>query len=169
MKLFLIFTSFSGGSHENTIHQSFGSVVDALEAIAVGEDLSEFFNEVESLESGEDCNFEFLNSDWVTVTCQEFSLEKLVFELPDVYYDVDDPENEMLKVSVEFDKKHGLLIGAEGYGMSKEESGGHPISIQYHNERLEVLTWGDINQEECTEIISLHGAKESLRTIHGSD
>lgn len=57
-----------------------------------------------------------------------------------------------------------LVIGAEGYGeMTANPGEGHPILVEYHEGKLRVLIWADINQEDPTDIIDLSGALESNR------
>ncbi len=58
----------------------------------------------------------------------------------------------------------GIFIHADGYGeKTSVESASFPIMVEFYNDRLRVLTWGDINQEDPTHIIGMEGARESLR------
>lgn len=57
-----------------------------------------------------------------------------------------------------------LMIGALGYGEQTMEDGqGYPILVEFHEGRLRVLIWGDINEGDPTQIISLEGARENVR------
>lgn len=59
---------------------------------------------------------------------------------------------------------NSILIRPEGFGDCSSKNGhGWPIVIEYYEKDVRVLVWGDINQSDPTHIISLAGAKESLR------
>ena len=67
------------------------------------------------------------------------------------------------KVNIEVNKKM-ILITPEGFGDSNSKDGeGTPIMIEFRDGVPYIVLWGDINEEEATDIISLEGAKESLR------
>ena len=57
-----------------------------------------------------------------------------------------------------------LHICPEGYGdCCSNDGSGVPALIEYHNDRLRILGWTNINEEDCTDIIDLEGAKENFR------
>lgn len=57
-----------------------------------------------------------------------------------------------------------IQIKAKGYGDNlSADDDGVPIIIEQFNGELRVVVWGDINQEDATDIISLEGAKEIKR------
>ena len=58
----------------------------------------------------------------------------------------------------------GIEIGFEGYGEKTMENGhGMPVFIELYAGRPRVIVFGDINQEEPTDIINLANADEKLR------
>ena len=57
-----------------------------------------------------------------------------------------------------------LLIGVDGYGeMTAYDGHGFPILVEFHQGELQVMVWGDINNEDPTHVISLEGAREDAR------
>lgn len=57
-----------------------------------------------------------------------------------------------------------LLIKVDGYGDAVSADGsGFPILIEYHDGKLQVVLWADINKEDTTHVIDLEGARESKR------
>jgi len=66
---------------------------------------------------------------------------------------------------VRVDVENGTLyLYPEGYGDASTEDGeGCPVMIERWNGELRVVVWSDINKEDPTHIISLEGARESLR------
>ena len=58
----------------------------------------------------------------------------------------------------------GLAIQAEGYGeMTAAEGQGLPIYLEYLDQKLRLLVWADINDEEPTHVIDMEGAREHNR------
>ena len=75
----------------------------------------------------------------------------------------DEKTKEKIEASVSFENGK-ILIGIKGYGDSFSKDGcGSPIMIDYFNNKLQVVVWSDINEEEPTHLIDLKGAKESNR------
>lgn len=57
-----------------------------------------------------------------------------------------------------------ICIYPEGYGDCSSEDGyGCPVMLEVWEGKLRVLTWGDINQEDPTQITDLENAKENNR------
>lgn len=56
-----------------------------------------------------------------------------------------------------------IVIGFRGYGEKTATTGyGRPIHIEHYDGKLTLRVWGDINSEDPTHVIDLHGAQESL-------
>lgn len=57
-----------------------------------------------------------------------------------------------------------LLIKVDGYGDAVSADGsGFPILIEYHEGKLQVVLWADINKEDTTHVIDMEGARENKR------
>jgi len=57
-----------------------------------------------------------------------------------------------------------INIFVEGYGDKYSVDGaGSPITIDFFNNKLQVIVRGDINKEDPTHFIDIEGAKESNR------
>lgn len=66
----------------------------------------------------------------------------------------------VLKVNTALDE----LSKAANLGDFNSNDGcGNPVHIDYWEDRLRVMVWSDINEEDPTHIIPLDGASESLR------
>ena len=77
---------------------------------------------------------------------------------------IDKVTGKKLNARVEFENGM-LLIHIEGYGeLAAEDGQGHPVIIDYFDNKLNVFVWGDINCEAPTAKIDLAGAKESERS-----
>ena len=73
-----------------------------------------------------------------------------------------DRHSDPIPFIVETDGKT-IVIGFQGYSESTAEYGyGRPIHIEHYDGKLTLRVWGDINSEEPTHVIDLHGAQESL-------
>lgn len=85
-------------------------------------------------------------------------MRKMKFELRDQY-----DGSKTLKGEVE--SVGGFLaIRVDGYGDHCSNDGeGHPVILELFEGKLRLAVWDDINQEDCTMLIGLEGAKESLR------
>ena len=60
-----------------------------------------------------------------------------------------------------------ILIKADGYGDKvSDDKYGIPVIIELYEGKLRVVAWADINQEDCTDIIDLSGAKLENRITH---
>lgn len=70
----------------------------------------------------------------------------------------DEVGSRKLKVKAEFDGVGRLLVSIEGYGDE-----GRPVIIDLFNDKLQVVVWADINNEDPTHVIDLKGALESER------
>lgn len=58
---------------------------------------------------------------------------------------------------------NAIAIGFQGYGEATAKTGyGRPIHIEHYDGKLTLRVWGDINSEDPTHVIDLHGALESL-------
>jgi hypothetical protein len=59
---------------------------------------------------------------------------------------------------------NGLEIYFDGYGnYSCQPTSGSSVLIEVFEQRLRVIVWGDITQEDPTHVIELEGAREALR------
>jgi len=69
------------------------------------------------------------------------------------------------EVPVEIELKQGcMFLKAKGYGDSlSEDNEGIPLMIEFYKGELRVVIWGDINQEDPSNIISLEGARNNVR------
>lgn len=60
--------------------------------------------------------------------------------------------------------RHSTAISLDGYGDHTSPDGhGYPLLLDYHEGKLQILVWADINQEDPTHTIDLSGALESNR------
>lgn len=68
-----------------------------------------------------------------------------------------------LPVNIEiFEDK--ILIRPEGFGDKCSSDGeGSPIMIEHYDGKVRAFIWGDINQEDPTDVVDLENAKESNR------
>jgi hypothetical protein len=57
----------------------------------------------------------------------------------------------------------GLSMGFEGYGNCCEASG-DVVFLELYEGELRLLVWSDVNNEDPTHVISLEGARESIRS-----
>ena len=60
----------------------------------------------------------------------------------------------------------GIFIHANGYGekdSNPDSPESYPIMVEFYENRLRVLVWGDINSEDYTHAIDLENARESCR------
>ena len=58
----------------------------------------------------------------------------------------------------------GLLFSFEGYGdQCSLDGAGAPLFIDVHQDRLRLIVWSDINQEDATHFIDMEKARESNR------
>ena len=71
---------------------------------------------------------------------------------------------EMVPVTVKFTKAGGFVeIAVQGYGERAAEDGnGSPVLLEFHEGRLRLVIFDDINGEDPL-IINLEGARESKR------
>ena len=68
-----------------------------------------------------------------------------------------------IAVSIVATEEH-ITIAFEGYGDRVSWPGhGRPILLELYNGVPRVVVWGDINQEDYTDIVTLAGAAESQR------
>ena len=76
-----------------------------------------------------------------------------------------DNMNSKKKVNVKIEIDNGtIFIKPEGYGDFNSNKGeGCPVMIEIWDKELRVVAWTDINCEDPDEVISLEGARESLR------
>ena len=59
---------------------------------------------------------------------------------------------------------HQIAIDAKGYGDFTSKKGrGTPAIVEWNDGKLRIVAWGDINQEDPTDIVDLSNAKESKR------
>ncbi len=64
----------------------------------------------------------------------------------------------------------GINIRPKQYGDFGSHDGiGAPIYLELYEGELRLIVWSDINQQEPTHVISLEGAKESLRIASVAD
>lgn len=71
--------------------------------------------------------------------------------------------NPEVKTKVECSNQ-SIYIMPDGYGDCSSNNGhGCPIMLEVWEGELRVVVWSDINDEDPTHIISLEGARESLR------
>jgi hypothetical protein len=56
--------------------------------------------------------------------------------------------------------KYGIAIAFDGHTMFTEDNGA-PLYIEYHHGEVLVHIWGDVNEEDATNHISLEGARQS--------
>ena len=76
---------------------------------------------------------------------------------------LDDVTGKKIKASVVFEYGK-IVVYLDGYGdLHSTDGKGSPVVIDYFENRVSVIVWGDINKEDNTHIISLEGAKESNR------
>lgn len=74
-----------------------------------------------------------------------------------------DDQGNALKGRVELTNVGGLNIRFEGYGDSATiEGSGSPLFIELYENKLQVVAWNDINDENPSHTIDLEGARESL-------
>lgn len=60
--------------------------------------------------------------------------------------------------------RHGIMIRPEGYGdMFSPDNHGWPILVELYERKPQVVVWGDINQDDCTDIVTMEGARETER------
>ena len=60
-----------------------------------------------------------------------------------------------------------IFISFEGYGDCCSKDGyGEPVVIDYFDEKLKVLVYSDINQEDPTHRVDLEGALENKRKVN---
>ena len=58
----------------------------------------------------------------------------------------------------------GCFIGVSGHGeKTSEQSAARPVMLELYRGEVRVIAWGDINQEDPTDFISLDGAREDRR------
>lgn len=63
-----------------------------------------------------------------------------------------------------------ILLFCEGYGdKGSELPDGCPLMIELYDGELRLIVFGDINREDPTHVISLEGARESLRREEPED
>jgi hypothetical protein len=67
-------------------------------------------------------------------------------------------------IQCEAEYRYGSMwLRFDGYGDAHSEDGhGWPLSIEFYDNKLQVLVWNDINKQDPI-TIPLEGAKESLR------
>ena len=78
-------------------------------------------------------------------------------------------------MDISFIKRHGdgesdegVYIRLEGTGDATSGVGaGYPVLVEVYNGQPCVRIWADINQEDPTHVIYLHGALEKLRVQTG--
>ena len=77
---------------------------------------------------------------------------------------LDETTGRTLKASASFDTGGYLCISIEGYGDLHSRDGEEcPVIIDYFDDKVNVVVWGNINKEDPTDKIDLKGAKESKR------
>ncbi len=75
----------------------------------------------------------------------------------------DEVTGKKLNASVGFDCGK-ICINIEGYGDALSiENQGQPVVVDLFDNKLQVIVWGDINQEDPTHKIDLEGAREIFR------
>ena len=75
-------------------------------------------------------------------------------------YLFDDATGKKIKAAVGFDCGK-ICINIDGYGEKTAAKGfGQPVVIDFFDNKLKVIVWGDIAKEDPTNIIDLKGAKE---------
>ena len=80
-----------------------------------------------------------------------------------IYDNFPDKSKQSINLSIDI-SDIGLVVKAEGYGDAHSSEGnGYPIMLEVYEGDLRLLVWSDINNEDPTHIISLNGARESLR------
>jgi len=82
---------------------------------------------------------------------------KFDFELKD-----DANPKDTIKGTLEVDKL-GISLSFAEHGMFTEPEGA-PIYIEFYNNEIRVHIWGDINEEDATEHISLEDARNTAAT-----
>ena len=76
---------------------------------------------------------------------------------------IDQESQKTIKSQAEYENGN-LCLRFNGYGDSSSEDGhGCPVMIEFYNNELRVVVWGNINEQDPTHIIPLTKAKESLR------
>jgi phage protein U len=76
----------------------------------------------------------------------------------------DDTTGKTLKAHTQF-VNGKIMIHVEGYGDSCSDDGlGEPVIIDFFDNKVQVIVWGDINRQDPTHNIDLKYAKESLRS-----
>lgn len=78
---------------------------------------------------------------------------------------IDQADYEAPTLDVEVKEFNGtLLIKAEGHGEKcSEDEDSHPVLIELYEGKWRVIAWADINQEDCTHIIDMSGARSEKR------
>ena len=75
------------------------------------------------------------------------------------------PEGDTARIKVKLElTPNGIAIGFEGYGEKVMPKGlGKPIYVELYKGTPRIVVFGDINNEEATQIVSLEKTKETLR------
>lgn len=76
-----------------------------------------------------------------------------------------EPEIKTTKdITIETSRQDGVLIGVQGCGLKHRPAGYDRVIQLFYNEgNVKLLVYGDINNEDPTHEISLHGALEHNR------
>ena len=76
----------------------------------------------------------------------------------------DQESGNTIKCEAQHECYSGLYLRFDGYGEGSAEDGhGWPVLIEFYDNKLQVVVWNDINNQNPI-IIPLDGAKESLRS-----
>ena len=83
----------------------------------------------------------------------------------------DSSDNASAPVQVLIDcRESGINIRPKLYGDFDSHDGiGAPIYLELYEGELRLIVWSDINQQQPTHVISLEGARESLRIASVTD
>lgn len=81
-------------------------------------------------------------------------------QLEVVLEDADGASETTVRTRILHSPNEGILIRPEGYGDKfSSDVDGWPVMIELYEGDIRVMIWGDIRQEDCTEIISLEDAR----------
>jgi len=85
-------------------------------------------------------------------------------ELEVVLEDTDGASESTVRTRILHSPHEGILIRPEGYGDKfSSDIDGWPVMIELYEGEIRVLIWGDIRQDDTTEIISLEDARIDQR------
>ena len=76
-------------------------------------------------------------------------------------YDCESGESKSFTITL---TKYGIMIQPSGYGdMCSPDGEGQPILVEFYEKTPRVVVWGDINQEDYTDLVTLESARETER------